>query len=48
MAIKFPDIYLKSIYEYIKLHDGELILYKSIQDIYKISYPNKKKKSVGF
>lgn len=37
--IKFPDIYTTCIYNYIQMHDGDLILYRDIMDKYKMSYP---------
>lgn len=40
----FPDIYIKVIYDYIRNHDGDLILYKDIMDKYKMSYPTVRKK----
>ena len=40
----FPDIYTKVIYEYIKQHDGDLILYKDLMHHYKMSYPTIRKK----
>lgn len=43
MNIKFRSIYLKSIYHYIKLHDGQTILYKDIMDEYAITYPTVRK-----
>ena len=38
-VIDFPDIYITVIYDYIKKHDDEIILYKNIRQRYKISYP---------
>lgn len=39
MRINFNDIYTTCIYNYLSLHDGDLILYKDIMDEYKMSYP---------
>lgn len=40
----FPDLYTQIIYEYIKQHDGSLILYKDLMSKYKMSYPTIRKK----
>lgn len=42
--IKFPDIYLQLIYEYLVDHDGDQILYKDLMSKYKISYPTIRRK----
>lgn len=38
MQIKFPDLYTQVIYNYLKLHDGELILYRDIMDKFPMCY----------
>lgn len=43
MNIKFKSIYLKSIYNFIKLNDGQTILYKDIMEEFAISYPTVRK-----
>lgn len=42
--IKFPDVYLSVIYDYLKKHDDDIILYRDLMDKYKMSYPTVRKK----
>ena len=42
--IKFPDVFLGVIYDYLKKHDGDIILYKDLIDKYKMSYTTVRKK----
>ena len=40
----FRDVYTQVIYNYIELHDGDLILYKDIMSKFQMSYPTIRKK----
>lgn len=40
----FPDVFTQIIYEYIRNHDGEKIVYSNLIDKYKMSYPTIRKK----
>lgn len=42
--INFNDLYTQIIYNYIDLHNGDLILYKDLMSKYKMSYPTIRKK----
>lgn len=42
--LRFPDVYIQVIYDYICKHDGDMILYKDIMDKYQMSYPTVAKK----
>lgn len=43
MQIQFPNMLLSRIYRYIKLNDGQNILYKDIMEEFGISYPTVRK-----
>lgn len=42
--INFNDLYTQIIYNYIDMHNGDLILYKDLMAKYKMSYPTIRKK----
>lgn len=44
MAYAFRDIYTKAIYDYIKQHNDNTILYLDIMREFNISYPTVRKK----
>ncbi len=43
MSTTFPNLYVQMVFEYIRRHDGDYILYKDLIDKYKMSYPTIRK-----